>query len=329
MAGDRRRQGLFLVSAAACWGVGTVLSKQAVDEFPPLTLLAVQLATSVAFLLGIARLRGAARRSGADSLPLARLGLLNPGLAYALSLAGLTQISASLSVVLWASEPILILGLAALVLGERLGLAIVGPSLVAITGLGLAVFDPAASGSGVGIALTVAGVLACAIYSVAVRRWLPGATDSTFEVVLGQQVHALGLAAVLIVGVALTGNAVAPTSASAVGVAGALVSGLLYYSFAYLFYLSALRHMPVSVAAASFYLIPIFGVAGGWLAGEHLEAMQWLGAILVVIAVAVITTRRVSDSEDGERAGARRARQPSSAASSAQIATAPRSAIRR
>jgi probable blue pigment (indigoidine) exporter len=329
LAGDRRRQALFLASAAACWGVGTVISKQAVSEFPPLTLLAVQLGTSVGFLLAAARARGQARRTSDGHRLLARLGLLNPGLAYALSLAGLTQISASLSVLLWASEPILILGLAALFLGERVGPAILGPSLVAIAGLVLALFDPAVSGSALGIALTVAGVLACAIYSVSVRRWLPGATDSTFEVVLGQQVHALGFAVVLVLGVAATGRAVAPTNVTALGVGSALASGLLYYSFAYLFYLSALRAMPVSVAAASFYLIPIFGVAGGWLAGERLEAAQWIGALLVVTGVALITTRRRSGDEAARLNAGPAPHQPSSAASSAQMATTPRSAIRR
>jgi drug/metabolite transporter (DMT)-like permease len=185
----------------------------------------------------------------------------------------------------------------------------------------LVVFDPAASGSALGVALTVAGVVACAIYSVAVRRALPGATDSTLEVVRGQQLYALGMSLVLVVGVALAGQSVAPANPSALGLISAIGSGLLYYSFAYLCYLSALRHMPVSLAAASFFLIPIFGVTGGLLAGERLEAIQWLGAILVVAAVAVITTRprRVVSEAD----------QPSSAAASAQIAIVPSAASRR
>ena len=36
----------YLILAAACWAGGTVVSKQAVAEVPPLTLLAVQLAAS-------------------------------------------------------------------------------------------------------------------------------------------------------------------------------------------------------------------------------------------------------------------------------------------
>lgn len=313
LAGGRRTEVLYLVTAAACWGIGTVVSKQAVAELPSMTLLSVQLATSVAFLLGVARLRGQPSSMRPSTPLLARLGLLNPGLAYALSLAGLTQISASLSVLLWATEPILILALAGAVLGERLGLPVIGPSVVAIAGLVLVVFDPAASGSIAGVALTMAGVGACAVYSVALRRWLPGTRDSTFDVVLSQQRYALGLALVVLTGLAVAGQPIVTTPPSGIAIASALASGLLYYSFAYLCYLSAVRTMPVSVAAASFYLIPIFGVAGAWLAGERLEPSQWLGAGLVVASVALITSGR----------------QPSSAAASAQIAMTPSSANRR
>lgn len=312
-----------LIAAAACWGIGTVVSKQAVAEIPPLTLLPIQLAVSVAFLAILARVRGHALPRGRDGRILGRLGLLNPGLAYALSLIGLTQITASLSVLLWATEPILILLLAGAVLGERLGPAILVPTLAAIAGLALVVFDPAASGSFVGVALTLAGVGVCAVYSVATRRWLPGATDSTLGVVLAQQLHALGLAIAVVVALGAVGQPILPAQVSAAGVASAASSGLLYYAFAYLFYLSALRALPASVAAASFYLIPLFGVAAAWLVGERLELLQWLGASLVVVAVAAITMwpmRRARDEPGPD--------QPPSAEASAQMALSPNDARR-
>jgi len=116
---------MLLVLAAASWGAGTVISKRAVAEIPPLTLLVVQLATSVA-TLGLATLVARGRTggrvvlgSGRHSRSIDRLGLLNPGAAYALSLIGLSQTTASLSVLLWAIEPVLILGLAWRWLGER------------------------------------------------------------------------------------------------------------------------------------------------------------------------------------------------------------------
>ncbi len=319
----------YLILAAACWAGGTVVSKQAVAEVPPLTLLAVQLAASVGFLLVVARLRGERLPTRGDGLSLSRLGLLNPGLAYALSLVGLAEITASVAVLLWALEPILILALAALVLRERVGPAIIVGSAAAVVGLGLVVAEPAAGGSAMGIALTIAGVAVCAVYTVASRRWLPGASDSTLGVVLGQQVHALALAVVVVVAFAASGQTMAPSTVSAGGVAAALGSGLLYYAFAYLFYLSALRRIRASVAASSFYLIPVIGVVLAALTGERLEPLQWLGGATVVGAVALITLLGIRRSDaDAEADGAPATGQPSSASASAQIAITPSDASR-
>ena len=102
--GPRERRGRseprnvsVLILAAACWGVGTVVSKQAVAEMPPLTLLPIQLARQRRVPAGRhARFAASALPGGREGRLLGRLGLLNPGLAYALSLIGLTQITASL-----------------------------------------------------------------------------------------------------------------------------------------------------------------------------------------------------------------------------------------
>jgi probable blue pigment (indigoidine) exporter len=282
--------GLSLVLAAACWGIGTVVSKQAVAEIAPLTLLPIQLASSVLFLLVITRVRREPLPTGREGRLLGRLGLLNPGLAYALSLLGLTGITASLAVLLWAGEPILILLLAAAVLGDRIGPAIALPSIAAVGGLSLVVLDPAASGSALGIGLTVAGVVVCAVYTVLTRRWLLG-TDATFGVVLAQQLYALALSAIVLIGLLAAGQPMLPAGITAAGALSAVVSGLLYYAFAYSFYISALRRVRASIAAASFYLIPVFGLAGAWVTGERLQPVQWLGATIVIGAVAWMTMR--------------------------------------
>ena len=66
----------------------------------------------------------------------------------------------------------------------------------------------------------------------------------------------------------MLGGAPWPDHVTAAGWASAIASGILYYALAYWFYLSGLRHVPASLAAVSFYLIPIFGVAGASLLSE-------------------------------------------------------------
>jgi drug/metabolite transporter (DMT)-like permease len=220
---------------------------------------------------------------------LARLGILNPGIAYALGLAGLTWISASLSVLLWALEPLLILVLAGLFLREGITVRLVGLSLVAAMGMVLILFDPASGGQWPGVLLTLAGVACCAAYTVIARRFV-AESDSTAQVVLAQQAFALLFAAIVgVAAAALDGPGLG--SITALGIASAVASGVLYYAAAYWLYLTALRRVPASLAASSFYLIPVFGVtAGSLLLGDRLEPVQWLGVAIVAAAVVVIAS---------------------------------------
>jgi probable blue pigment (indigoidine) exporter len=286
-----RRDLFSLILAATCWGLGTVISKAALDEVPPLTLLPIQLTASLVVLGVLMRSRGISFRTEGSPL-LGRLGLLNPGIAYALSLLGLATITASLSVLLWALEPLMIIVLAAVFLRERMTPAFVALSLIAVIGMVVVVYDPdATSGQLVGVALTVAGIACCAVYSVIARRWIPDA-EETSQVVLAQQAHALGLALVLVVAVGLAGGQVVPTLLTPLGLASAVGSGVLYYAGAYWFYLGALRNVPASFAAVSFYLIPIVGVAAGTVfLGERLDPRQWVGVIVVLSAVLAIARR--------------------------------------
>jgi drug/metabolite transporter (DMT)-like permease len=278
---------VLLVGAAACWGIGTAVSKQAVADIPAVTLLVVQLTVSVVALGVTGWARGLPIRTRPGEAAIVRLGLLNPGLAYALGLIGLTQITASLSVLIWAGEPILILLLAALLLHEALPAWLVALSGLAIAGLVVVLAAPALSGAAIGVVLSTTGVLCCAMYTIAARRWIRE-SDSTLAVVLGQQAYALAFAAGLVVIIAVGGGTVAPTSLTALTLASAVASGLLYYAVAYWLYLSALRNMPAAVAATSFYLIPVFGLTGAALFGERLGGPQWLGALVVIAAVAAI-----------------------------------------
>lgn len=288
---ESRGAPLALILAAACWGTGTVVSKAAVAEFPPLSLLVIQLGASLVVLLTLMRLRGIPLRDPSIPPILGRLGMLNPGLAYALSLIGLVSISASLSVLLWALEPVLILLLARAVLGEPLGRGLIALSAVAVAGMVLILNAPGDGSSWLGIGLTLAGIGCCALYSVVTRRWLPG-TDATAPVVAVQQLWAFAFAVVVVGAVAITGGSVRPEGVSVQGWASASASGVLYYAAAYWLYLSGLRRVPASVAASAFYLIPVFGVAGGGLVlGDRLSGIQWIGVAIVVGAVVAILRR--------------------------------------
>jgi probable blue pigment (indigoidine) exporter len=285
-----------LVAAAACWGTATAISKRAVEEIAPLTLLPIELTVSVAVLLTAAAITGDRTLPVKNRAALGWLGVLNPGLSYALSLAGLARITASTSTLLWATEPVLILLLAWLLLRQRPKPAMFGCAAVALTGVALVVAQPGIRLSVVGVALTVAGVAACALYTVMSSRYL--GDESTLGVVLLQQSSALGFAVLLGIGALVSGHARSLANVSATGWASALAAGALYYGVAFWFYLRGLRTCSPGVAGLFINLVPLFGVTSAVvLLGERLATRQWIGCAITLAAVttvALIQSRPVS-----------------------------------
>ena len=273
--------------AAACWGLATVMTKAVLSQIPPLTLLVAQLAVSLAFLWAIVLAQRARMPAGRSLLPLGLLGLLNPGLSYTLSLLGLRLTTASMSTLLWAAEPIVILGLAWLILRERLTPILLALSALAVAGVWLVVgIAPGAAqdGSLVGNALILGGVLCCALYTVLTRRMV--ATFEPLALVALQETFALAWALAIwpieLRSVGLPSLAAIPASAWA----WAALSGIVYYALAFWFFLTGLKAVPASLAGLFINLTPIFGIGGAYIfLGERLVAWQWMGAILILIAV--------------------------------------------
>ncbi len=287
------RHVLLLVAATACWGCGTVLSKQVLDRgVAPLTLLAVELTASSLLLLLAMLLTGERVTSSRAMVKLGILGILNPGLAYALGLLGLVSVTASMSVLLWGTEPILIMLLAVLVLRERIALATAVAVAAAMVGVLLVIYRPGASGDAIGVAFTLAAVACCAFYAVLTRRLL--LDDSSLAVVLVQQASALCFA-VVVAGIATTIGAAdlgLPTNPTTWALATA--SGTVYYGFAFWFFVGGLRGVPASVAGSFLPLTPVFGLAAAYVLGDRFIERQWVGAVMVILAAAAVAIRHLT-----------------------------------
>lgn len=215
------------------------------------------------------------------------LGILNPGVSYALSLAGLAQITASTSVLLWAVEPLLILALAYLIVKDHVSLPLAGCAAVAFGGVILVVFQPGAQATATGVALTVAGVAACAAYTVMSSTLL--AEASTLSVVAAQQAAAFGFSLVLFGLWFLGGNPRSLAGVSTTAWISAIIAGVLYYAVAFWFYVAGLRGMRPGVAGMYINLIPVFGLTASFLLlDERMTARQWLGATIILTSVTTI-----------------------------------------
>ncbi len=296
-----------LVLAAACWGFGAILSKAALADLPPLTMLVTQLIASLAVLWPLLAWQHSAVPWNRRLLALGLLGLLNPGLSYTLSLIGLTLTTASLSALLWGLEPLLIVGLALLVLRERptarflalSGLAVAG----ALLAIGLGADQP---GRLLGNSLILAGVACCALYTVLAQPL--GAKFSPLLTVTVQQSLAL-VAAVLTLlwgpaelsRLTLAGLQLIPLAAWGL----AALSGVIYYGLAFWFYLGGLQRVSAGEAGFFINLVPIFALGGAYvLLGERLTPAQWVGCGLVLLAVVGLSLRKNSNQASGSSVSA-------------------------
>lgn len=293
----QRRALTFIVLSTLCWGSGTVLSKSILAHMQPLTLLVVQLAVSVVFLWAVMVLQKVKLPRLREVIRPGLTGLLEPGLAYTLGLLGLSLTTASMAALIWAAEPILILGLAWLVLGERLTRPLLALALLAVSGVFLVIgVDTGAAGTLTGNLLTLAGVFCCALYVILSRRLVTN-MNPLLLVTLQQTVALVWV--LLVWPIELFNSGIAPLALLTPGVwLWAVISGIVYYALAFWFYITGLKATPASLAGLFFNLIPIVSVGGAYLfLGERLAPVQWLGAALILTAVVAIVLSRDSEVE--------------------------------
>jgi drug/metabolite transporter (DMT)-like permease len=280
----------ILIAAAACWGIATVVTKDLLSSIPPITLLIIQLAFSILLLWILVYFRGCHVSDKKTLLKLGAAGLLTPGISYTLSLLGLSLSTVTMSTLLWASEPVLILGLAWLILREMLTLRQIFFSITAMVGgvfIGGLGVGTVTNGILLGNLLILGGVLCCALYTVLVQ-YVRSEVDPLHIVAL-QQTFAFLWALVILPLELRSGTSVNLADLGFSTWFWAGFSGVVYYALAFWFYVHGLKRVNTSIAGTFINFIPIFGVSGAYLfLGERLSPMQWMGAGVILLSVFII-----------------------------------------
>lgn len=289
MSGGRADVVLFLTNAV--YGTGYVAQGAGLADVPPGLLAFLRLAVASLILLPFVRRGGATRPAPGDGLKIFWMGVLGFGVAYVLSHVGLQRSTATNAALLVTIEPVSMMLLSPILLGERLrrteacgaALVVVGAVLVVLNGVpGVTV---ALLPHWRGDLLLVLSALAFASYSLFGRDLL-GRWDARTVTA-----RSIGWGAVSMVPVAgLEWAAGARPSWTASGVLATVYLTVVVTALAYLAWNYALARVSAPRAAIFINVQPVVGVAlGVWLLGETATLSTLAGATLVLAGLAVTT----------------------------------------
>lgn len=277
--------------SAACWGLATVMTKDVLGHIPPMTLLAIQLTASISVLwiaVLVLRLRiDFDRPTRRASLS----GLLEPGLAYTVGIVGLLLTTASNASLIGTAEPLFILLLAWLLLGEPVSARLIVLAFTAALGIGLVMLpDVRGGGQGslIGDLLIALGTLFAAFYVIATRKLVAKLNPLSLSA-LQQSVGLVWTLGVLALALVLGLATIGLNGLSSGVLLLAALSGIVQYALAFWFYLFALQRLQANIAGFYLALIPVFGIgAASVFLGETLTTGQWFGAIFIMASVAAV-----------------------------------------
>lgn len=279
--------------AAFCWGSATVMSKHALGSVSPVSLLALQLLASTAFLWIVILLMRIRIPRFKEVMPIAILGLLEPGLAYLLGLIGLTEVGAGSATLIFASEAIMIVIVSAILFRQFPSTLFMFLSILAFSGLviALGLWKSGAEQNGIlGTILVFLATLSAAVYVVLSGR----IADTQHPIIAVGAQQSVALAAVLVllpfeIFGANTGVRMPKNLDTWLVV---ITSGIIQYGIAFSLYMYALSKIPVNMAGSFLNLIPVFGLSIAFLAlGETLSVIQWAGASITILALIAISRK--------------------------------------
>ena len=274
---------LIAVTVPVVWGMGLVIAKPAVDQFPPILLMALRFAVSALALVWFVPIPRAA-------LPkLALAALIGSTLQYGLTFNGLRLLDASTTgLIVQAEAPFLTL-VAAIFLGERLGMRRVAGMAIAFAGIYLIAGEPRIEGQELGVALVLGGAFMWAIGQTMIRTLgeIGGMTAIAW-------VSMLAAPQLLVASLIVEDGQGAALAAAGWQVWGTvLYLGLVMTALGYSCWYHVLGRYEVNLVAPFLLLTPVTSVLGGALfLGEPLTVTILIGGAVVIGGVALLVIER-------------------------------------
>jgi probable blue pigment (indigoidine) exporter len=272
MEGTSWRALLLTAFAPAAWGTTYLVTERLLPPDRPLLSATLRaLPTGLVLLAATRRLP-----SGQWWWRAVLLGVCNIGMFFPLLFLAAYRLPGGLASTLQATSPLAVMALAALVIGERAGMARIAAAGVGIAGVALLVLRSPGRLDMLGLVAAFGSVVVSALGFVLIKRWTPPVDMLTL---VSWQLVAGGLV-LLPVSLLVEG---APPHLDAPAIGGYLWLMVAGTGVAYWCWFTGLRAMPAGAVSLIGLINPVVGtVLGVAVAGEAFGWVQAAGMVLVL-----------------------------------------------
>ncbi len=280
----------LLLLLAAIWGSSYTLIKLALPTVPPVTVTAGRMIVAAAVMLVVIRLRGERLPSRLrDWAPYLVTGIIGNALPFTLINWGETRIDAGLAAILTGVMPLGTMLLAHVFISDERFTLRKGAGVAAgFAGLVVLVGADALAGLGAQVLaqLAVVGAALCYSASTVYARGLSRLSPTVMTAATMLTASAAS------VPVALVAEAPWRLEPGATAIAAIIVLGVGATAAGMLIFFVLVRSAGATLTALVNYLVPVMGVAWGWLVLAETPSLRALAALALILSGIAAINRR-------------------------------------
>jgi len=266
---------LITALAPVIWGTTYLITTQYLPAGYPLTVAMLRaLPVGLLMLLVVRQLP-----SGTWWLKVTVLGALNFSLFWWLLFVAAYRLPGGIAATVGAIQPLIVIGLARLMLGSPVRVTAVVAALAGLSGIALLILTPEASLDPIGLAAGLAGAACMAAGTVLSRKWQPPVSLLTFT---AWQLVAGGA---LLLPAAMWLEPPLPSLTQS-NLLGFIYLGLIGAAVSYVLWFRGIARLEPSLISPLGFLSPLTAVAvGWWVLDQGLSQVQLLGVFIVFMSV--------------------------------------------
>ena len=274
---------LMAIAVPLIWGAGFVVAKGAINEFPPILLMAFRfLVTSLVLVWFVKPPIGQLRA-------LFSIAIVASAIQYSLTFSGLKGLDAGFAALIVQLEVPFLVILGAILLGEKASRRKWIGIIIAFAGIGLLVGKVEFNNAWGSVTLVVAGAFTWAVGQIFVRKLknIDGLTTTAWVAVFATP-------QLFVMSFIFENNQIEFITKASMSIwLAVLYLGIIMTALGYYFWNTLIRSYTIEKIAPFLLLLPVFSLIGGVLfLGEMISNAKMFGGLIVILGVAFVSLEK-------------------------------------